>query len=273
VSGGNSGGGNDSRNGSATAATDGNTGLSGVAAVGSNDRGTFGGGGDNSTPVDSGASSGSTPPGIHLTAEGLSHRWPGASHNSFGPLDFEVPAGGTCLLLGPNGSGKTSLLLRLAGLTRGSGRLFFDGVEYTPQTLKRLQPAIGFLWANPDDGLLLPVVWEDVALGPCNDGLPLEEAKAVALHWLKALGLEALRERPVRSLSLGQRQRVALAGILARTPRLLLLDEPLSHMDAEARQGVLEVLKVCKATCVVATHEPEYWREHGEAGVLRLFSL
>jgi cobalt/nickel transport system ATP-binding protein len=133
-------------------------------------------------------------------------------------------------------------------------------MECTPKALKQLQPSVGFLWANPDDGLLLPVVWEDVALGPCNDGLPLEEAKALALYWLEALGLEALRERPVRSLSLGQRQRVALAGVLARGPRLLLLDEPLSHVDAAARRVVLEVLRESKATCVVATHEPELWR-------------
>jgi len=209
-------------------------------------------------------------PGLHLKAEGLAHRWPGAACNSFGPVDFEVPAGGLCLLLGPNGAGKTSLLLRLAGLTQGPGHFSFDGVACTPHMPKHLQASLGFLWANPDDGLLLPVVWEDVALGPCNDGLPPKEAKAVALHWLQALGLEALREQPVRSLSLGQRQKVALAGILARAPRLLLLDEPLSHVDVDARLRMLEVLDACKATCVVATHEPELWQRHREASALRL---
>ena len=207
-------------------------------------------------------------PGIALEARGLAHRWPGADSNSFGPVDFEVPAGGLCLLLGPNGAGKTSLLLRLAGLTKGPGRLCFDG-ECNPAALQRLQPSLGFVWANPDDGLLLPVVWEDVALGPCNDGLCPQEAKAIALHWLKALGAEALKERPLRSLSLGQRQKVALAGVLARAPRLLLLDEPLSHLDAASRVGLLEVLRASQATCVVATHEPEVW-EGQEATVVRL---
>ena len=208
--------------------------------------------------------------GICLQARGLAHRWPGADGNSFGPLDLEVPAGGLCLLLGPNGSGKTSLLLRLAGLTQGPGRLCFDGVECTPKTWKRLQPSVGFLWANPDDGLLLPLVWEDVALGPCNDGLPQKEAKEVALHWLQVLGLGALARRPVRSLSLGQRQKVALAGVLARAPRLLLLDEPLSHLDEASRLEVLEVLSACKATCVAATHEAALWQRRGEVQALRL---
>jgi len=210
------------------------------------------------------------PPGIHLWAQGLAHRWPGAQHNSFGPLDFELPAGKSCLLTGPNGSGKTSLLLRLAGLTQGPGQLHLDGEACTSKTLKRLQPAMGFLWANPDDGLLLPVVWEDVALGPCNDGLCTREARKLAAHWLGELGLGALEEQPLRSLSLGQRQGVALAGLLARRPRLLLLDEPLSHLDLDARLRVLKVLEVCRATRVVATHEPEFWQHHGEATVLRL---
>jgi len=207
--------------------------------------------------------------GIRLKASGLAHRWPGAEGNSFGPVDFEVPAGGLCLVLGPNGAGKTSLLLRLAGLTRGPGRLWFDGEAFAPSSFGRLGPSLGFLWANPDDGLLLPVVWEDVALGPCNDGLSPKEAKALALHWLQVLGLEALRERPVRSLSLGQRQKVALAGVLARKPRLLLLDEPLSHLDEASRQRVLEVLGECKATCVVATHEPLLW-QRPKARLVRL---
>jgi energy-coupling factor transporter ATP-binding protein EcfA2 len=207
---------------------------------------------------------------MHLLARGLSQRWPGAACDSFGPVDLEVPAGGTCLLLGPNGSGKTSLLLRLSGLVHGAGQLWMDGEACTPKTLKKLQAAMGFLWANPDDGLLLPVVWEDVAMGPCNDGLSREEAREVALHWLRELGLWALRDSPLRTLSLGQRQRVALAGILARTPRLLLLDEPLSHLDTDARQHVLALLKACAATCVVATHEPALWQQHGEAMVLRL---
>ena len=114
---------------------------------------------------------------------------------------------------------------------------------------------MGFLWQNPDDGLFLPGVLEDVALGPVNDGVMPREARERAASALRDLGVPDLTPREISTLSRGERQLVALAGLLAREPGLLLLDEPLSALDAPSRQRVLALLAAHPATVLLATHE------------------
>ena len=155
---------------------------------------------------------------------------------------FSCAPGETIALVGPNGSGKSTALNLLAGLLRlSSGSLTLDGTVLD-------QPSTGRWVASEHRGvgvvfqdlLLLPhlSVRDNVAYGPRRAGGSRETADAVASDWLERFGVEDLDDERPRSLSGGQAQRVALARALARDPRLLLLDEPLSALDSETRLEV-----------------------------------
>jgi cobalt/nickel transport system ATP-binding protein len=192
---------------------------------------------------------------LSLSLEAVSHRYPGAAVDSPAPVTAELFAGEKALLEGPIGSGKTTLLLRIAGLRKGEGRVLVGGREMSGGSVAALRRSIGFLWQNPDDGLFLPGVLEDVALGPVNDGVGAAEAEAQARRALGEAGAGHLSGREVATLSRGERQLVALAGLLSREPGLLLLDEPLSALDAPSRSRVLALLAAHPATVLLATHE------------------
>jgi cobalt/nickel transport system ATP-binding protein len=125
----------------------------------------------------------------------------------------------------------------------------------TRRSAQTIRSALGFLWQNPDDGLFLPGVLEDVALGPLNDGVSPAEALERASLQLSEVGAAHLASREIATLSRGERQLVALAGILARDPGLLLLDEPLSALDGVSRERVLALLARHPATVLLATHD------------------
>lgn len=199
---------------------------------------------------------------LSLRVVGLAHRWPGAERDTPESLSFEIAAGGRGLLLGPNGAGKSTLFARLVGLLAGPGEVWIGERQLTRRSAAELRRGVGLLWQRPEDGLLLPRVLDDVALGPANDGRR-SESLDLAAAWLGRLGIAHLALRRVRDLSAGERQWVALAGLLAREPGLLLLDEPAAALDAAGRERLPNLLAGLPATILVATHEPELWRPRG----------
>jgi cobalt/nickel transport system ATP-binding protein len=208
---------------------------------------------------------------LSLVLDGVSHRWPGAERDTPPPVAASLAPGEKALLEGPIGSGKTTLLLRVSGLREGSGRVLVGGTEMRGSARTPLRRGIGFLWQNPDDGLFLPGVLEDVSLGPVNDGLPPAAAETRARSALASVGAAHLADREIAELSRGERQLVALAGLLSREPGLLLLDEPLSALDSEARGRILALLASHPATVLLATHGGgEAARAAGFRAALRL---
>ena len=208
---------------------------------------------------------------LKLVLEGVSHRYPGAPEDSPAALSAVLPAGDKALLEGPVGKGKTTLLLRIAGLREGPGRVLAGEREVTRRSAPAIRRAVGFLWQNPDDGLFLPGVLEDVALGPLNDGLSSAEALERARLRLGEVGAGHLVSREIATLSRGERQLVALAGLLAREPGLLLLDEPLAALDGPSRERVLGLLAASPATVLLATHDgSEAARRAGFRPAIRL---
>ena len=167
-------------------------------------------------------------------------------------------------LLGHNGSGK-STLVRVAsgGIAPTSGSVVLDGTVLSWNTAHDLwehRRAVGVVGQDPDDQMVASTVFEEVAFGPCNLGLPAKEVRSRVELALERCCLSGLEARDVSTLSGGQRQRVALAGVLAMHPRYLLLDEPCSMLDREARHSVLRVVdEAACAGCGVlhVTHELE----------------
>ncbi|MGL4175735.1 MAG: sulfate/molybdate ABC transporter ATP-binding protein [Dermatophilaceae bacterium] len=183
-----------------------------------------------------------------------------------GPVTLDLPLvagdGEVIAVLGPNGAGKTTALHVLAGLARApSGHVHVDGHPWADDGthLPPSERAVGLLAA---EHLLLPhlTARANVAFGPRSRGMTRRVAAAVANRELAALGVADLADRRPGTLSHGQAQRVALARALATSPRLLLLDEPLSALDPETRPQVRSTLAArlqsYDGSTVLVTHDP-----------------
>ncbi|MBA3976553.1 MAG: cobalt ABC transporter ATP-binding protein [Candidatus Solibacter sp.] len=160
-------------------------------------------------------------------------------------VDLQLAPGARVALLGANGAGKTTLLHLLMGLHQPCAG-----------TILRKVPA-GLVLQNPDDQLFAETVEADVALGPFNQGLTHADSAAAARRAIEEMDIAHLSGRRVATLSLGEKKRVALAGVLALRPRVLLLDEPTSGLDhpgAEALLAALARLSDAGVALVIATH-------------------
>ena len=190
--------------------------------------------------------------GARVRVRRLRVQYAGASEAALEVAALDVAPGERVALVGPNGSGKTTLLSVLAGCVDYTGDVAVQGEAPKGRTLRSVRRRLGVLFENPDDQFLFPTVREDV--GYALGGLAPEEAGRRIDALLAALGLPAAN-RPIASLSRGQRQRVALAGALAADPALLLLDEPTAALDEDEKRRLVEVLRATPATLLVATHD------------------
>ena len=176
-------------------------------------------------------------------------------------VNFNVEEGKIVALLGPNGAGKSTLFLHFNGILRPSfGDIIIDGepVNYNKKDLMRIREKVGIVFQNPDDQLFAPTVLEDVAFGPMNMGLSKEEVDNRVKEALIRVGMEGFEKKPPHHLSGGQKKRVAIAGILAMKPKIMVLDEPTSGLDPKGASQILRLLyKLNKEgiTIVISTHD------------------
>lgn len=175
-------------------------------------------------------------------------------------VTFEIEAGESVAVLGPNGSGKTTLLLHLNGILKGSGRVTVCGMPAEAPHLPIIRRKVGFLFQEPGDQLFLPTVLEDVMFGPLQTGVSPPAADQSARAALRRVGLEHLASKAPYALSGGEKQRAALAGILATEPELLVLDEPTTHLDPPARRALIGLLQSLPQAKLVATHDAAFAR-------------
>lgn len=159
-------------------------------------------------------------------------------------------------LLGANGSGKSSLLRLAGGLVHPtSGTVTVCGHD-TRAGQREVRAAIGYLFQNPEAQLVLARVDEDVALG-LTRGVPSAEQRDRVAAALGRLGIEALSGRLTHQLSGGEQQLVALAGALVREPRVLLFDEPTTHLDLRFSQRLRALIDGLDQQLVIASHDLE----------------
>lgn len=194
-----------------------------------------------------------------LRVEGVSFSY-GDGNLVLDSVTFEIAAGESVVLLGPNGSGKTTLLLHLNGILKGSGRVEVCGMAAEAPNLQAIRRKVGFLFQDPGDQLFLPTVLEDVMFGPLQAGAAPAAAREMAEVALGRVGLGRLGGKAPYALSGGEKQRAALAGILATEPELLVLDEPTTHLDPPARRALIGLLQSLPQAKLVATHDAAFAR-------------
>jgi cobalt/nickel transport system ATP-binding protein len=194
---------------------------------------------------------------LALTTHRLSHRY-ADGRVALDGVSFSIESGGCVALVGPNGAGKTTLFLRLCGVLAGRlGEAVVCGLDPAePAHRRKLPEAIGIVFQNPDDQLFSPTVLDDVAFGPLNLGMAVDEARARALEALAAVGLPPeAGERVPFQLSGGDKRRAALAGVLAMRPQVLLLDEPSAFLDPRGRRELIALIRSLPGTKLIATHD------------------
>lgn len=185
-----------------------------------------------------------------IELDGVSYAYPGTSAKAVRDVSLRLAPGEHVALVGPNGSGK-STIARLAngGLLARGGRVVVDGTDPSDGVAERREVAraVGFVRQDPDDQLVASRVFDEVAFGPCNLGLPAEEVRRRVTGALEACGLAGMEARSVDGLSGGQRQRLAVAGALATDPAYLVLDEATSYLDPAGRDELRRLAAVLVA--------------------------
>nr|CAA63958.1 cbiO [Methanothermobacter thermautotrophicus] len=175
-------------------------------------------------------------------------------------IDFHAKKGEVVALLGPNGAGKSTLFLHFNGILQPtSGKVLVDGkeIDYSKSGLIKVRQKVGIVFQNPDDQLFAPRVDEDVAFGPLNMGLDEDEVEERVKDALRKVGMSGTRTDP-HHLSGGEKKRVAIAGILAMKPDIMILDEPTSGLDPRGASQILRLLHELNEegmTIIISTHD------------------
>ncbi len=189
-------------------------------------------------------------------------------------VSFSVSKGETIGIIGETGSGKSTLLQLVGGLLAPeSGSLTIDGKVYAKGRDQSLFPTVGYLFQYPEHQLFAETVEEDIAYGLKNMGLSDDEIKARVLEMLKEVGLSAdILETSPFTLSGGQKRRVAIAGVLAVHPKILILDEPTSGLDPKGKKEMLTLFCTYKekyrSTVLWVSHDMQDIAEYADRVML-----
>lgn len=177
-------------------------------------------------------------------------------------VSFCITHGEKVALVGSNGAGKSTLLLHTNGLLLPTlGDVNVGDIPIVKKTLPLIRRAVGLVFQNPDDQLFMPTVEEDVAFGLVNMQLPPDEIERRVVESLKEVGALSLRKRAPYQLSGGQKRSVAIATVLSMEPDILIMDEPSSNLDPQARRLLMNQIESFTHTCLIATHDLEMVRE------------
>ena len=208
-------------------------------------------------------------PLLHL--QSVSHIYPGDSP-AVCDVTLSIAEGEFIALLGQNGSGKTTLAKHLSGLLAPTqGQVFLRGQELRQVPLHKLAQEVSYVFQNPDHQLFADTVEEEVAFGPRNIGLGTAEVEVRVHEALTAVGLGSLRKSDPFLLGRGERQRLAVAALLALRPGVLILDEPTTGLDYTEQRRMMDLLRRLHRegrTIIIITHVPWVAVEYAERALL-----
>ena len=201
-----------------------------------------------------------------IEIEGLSHCYADGRASLHG-IDLTIVRGSFVVLAGANGAGKSTLLKHLNGLlVPASGTVRIAGVPVADDPL-HARRTVGMVFQDADSQIVGETVWDDAAFGPENLNWPAEEIAASVERALALVGLAPLRDRSPHLLSGGEKRRLAIAGVLAMQPEVIVLDEPFANLDYDGvRQvlGHLVALHGTGKTIIVCVHDLEKVLAHAE---------
>lgn len=190
-----------------------------------------------------------------VEVKGLKHVYPDGTA-ALRNVSFRITHGESVAIIGANGAGKSTLLLHLNGcLAPTSGEIRIGDFPLTKATLPEIRRTVGMVFQDPDDQLFMPTVYDDVAFGPFNLGLPSEEVKQRVMAALDEVGAAHLVDKPPYHLSGGEKKRVAIATVLSMSPDILVMDEPTSGLDPCARRQLMALLKEFGHTKIFTSHD------------------
>lgn len=191
---------------------------------------------------------------VAIAIQNLSFSYPNRQ-NVLQDINLTVRAGERVGLIGPNGSGKTTLFLLTCGILKPTAGkiLLFD----QPIVVSEFRPEIGLVFQNPNDQLFLPSVRDDIAFGPENMGLSATEVEERIHEAISLTGVQNLVERVPHNLSGGEKCMVAIAGVLAMRPQLVLYDEPSANLDMRSRRRLIQFLHTSQQTIMISSHDLE----------------
>ncbi|MBP1966093.1 ABC transporter ATP-binding protein [Paenibacillus aceris] len=196
-----------------------------------------------------------------LETKEVNFRYSGSQSDALRNLTLRVPEGKKTAICGHNGSGKSTLFLHAIGIhSPSSGQVLWRNapVSYGRKELKQLRQDIGVVFQDPEQQIILNTPYEDVTYGLRNASVPEPEIQRRTEAILRTMRLEHLAHTPIHHLSLGQKKRVAIAGVLVLEPDLLLLDEPTAYLDRVSERELVEELERIHRrgiTLVMATHD------------------
>ena len=199
---------------------------------------------------------------IHLQTKDLSFTYPDGTE-ALKKVNITIKKGERIAIMGPNGAGKSTLFSHFNGLSEPtSGHVEIDGekIIFERDELLKVRQKVGIVFQDPNDQLFAPTVKEDVAFGPMNLGLEYDEVNARITEALELVGMSGFEEKTPHHLSGGQQKRVAIAGIIAMRPEIMILDEPTAGLDPEGVDKVLDILNDLNKegiSIVISSHDIE----------------
>lgn len=197
---------------------------------------------------------------IQLSTENLSFTYPDGTQ-ALKNINIEIEKGEKVAIIGPNGAGKSTLFSHFNGLTEPtSGCVKIEGkpISFEKDELLKVRQKVGIVFQDPNDQLFAPTVKEDIAFGPMNLGLSYNEVKKRVEDALKMVGMENYEDKTPHHLSGGQQKRIAIAGIIAMKPELMILDEPTAGLDPDGVEKVLNIMNQLNEegmTLIISSHD------------------